>query len=265
MSHTVLTVPPAHSRLRLAVASGAAVVVAAVLGAWLWTPAPPAPGTGVLAVPAARGEAIVRRAEVAFADAQSVWDRAIVASRREYHRAEVSFFSRATASACAAEPLSGPFYCPADATAAFDVAYLDALGERLKRGRELGLALYAVRLSAAHMQRELGLLDSMAGRAEGSWRGRRYAAETALALQADCLAGVWAAAAEPRLGPVPGGFWSQLVWSARNVADDLSAGGGAGSFAFEVFAGGDPEARDAAFTAGYAGGRVSDCRLSPEA
>ena len=45
----------------------------------------------------------------------------------------------------------------------------------------------------------------------------------ALELQGDCLTGVWAGVAEERLGPVPGGFWSQLVWSWRNAVEGFFA------------------------------------------
>ena len=67
----------------------------------------------------------------------------------------------------------------------------------------------------------LGLLDAAALRLIGAGRGQRARVGEALALQADCLTGVWAAAASKRLGPVPAGFWGQLVWSWRNVVEDL--------------------------------------------
>ena len=101
------------------------------------------------------------------------------------------------------DQVSGPFYCPETGTAAFDLTFLAALGGRLKRQEDLGLALVAARMSAEHLQRELGLLDAAALRLIGARRGRRAVVGAALALQADCLTGVWAAAASHRLGPVP--------------------------------------------------------------
>ena len=262
MPQTEPASPRAPQRLRIAAAAGAVVAVAAVLGAWAWAqPRPPAPGRA-LAVPAARAEGIVRRTEVAFADAEAVWDRALRATRGEYHPAKLTFFTRAASSPCAPAPVSGPFYCPEAGVAAFDLGYLDTLGERLARQRDLGLALYAARLSAQHLQRELGLLDSAALELVGARRGRRSEIATALALHADCLAGVWAAAAEPRLGPVPEGFWDQLVWSSRNIAEDLGRAGIEVSAEFDVFAAGARSARDVAFAEGYAAGRVGDCPLA---
>ena len=263
MSHPVRPEPASSRPLRLRIVAvvGGLVAVVAVLGAWVWAEARPAPA-GVLAVPAARAEGIVRRTEVAFADAEAVWDRAVRATRGEYHRAELRFFTRATGTACAPAPVSGPFYCPETGVAAFDLAFLDTLGERLKRERELGLALYAARVSAQHLQRELGLLDAAAIELVGARRGRRAEVGTALAMQADCLAGVWAAAAAPRLGPVPDDFWGQLVWSSRNVVDDLGRAGVRVPAEFDVFAAGGQAARGAAFAEGYASGRIEGCGLA---
>jgi len=265
MPHSVRPEPAptrrAPLRLRIVAAVGVIVALTAVLGAWVWADTRPAAPTRTL-LPAARAEGIVRRTEVAFADAQAVWDRAVRATRpREYHRADVVFFSRPTGSPCTTAQVSGPFYCPETGVAAFDLVYLDTLGERLQRGRDLGLALYAARLSAQHLQRELGLLDRAAAELAGARRGRRSEIAAALALQADCLAGVWAAAAEPRLGPVPEGFWSELIWSSRNVTSDLGHEGIEVPAEFDVFAAGSRAARDAAFTEGYAAGRIDDCRL----
>ena len=257
--------PRRRLRLRIAAATGAFLILAALLGAWLWTDAR-ASADAPTALPAARAEGILRRTEVAFADAEAVWDRAVRATRpRAYGAADIVFFSRRTVSSCAEAPVSGPFYCPDTGVAAFDLLFLDTLGERLERQRDLGLALYAARLSAQHLQREIGLLDRAAVELVGARRGRRSEIATALALQADCLTGVWAAAAEPRLGPVPDGFWNQLVWSARNVATDLGREGIDIPAEFDVFAAGSRAARDAAFAEGYAAARIDDCRLALDA
>jgi predicted metalloprotease len=249
-------------RLRMAAALGAAVILVAILAAWLWADVG-SPASAPTLLPAARAEGIVRRTEVAFADAQSVWDRAVRTSRpREYRRADLVFFSRPTASPCATAPVSGSFYCPDTGVAAFDLMYLDTLGERLRRRRDLGLALYAARVSAQHLQRELGVLDRAAVELVGARRGRRAEITLALALQADCLVGVWAAAAEPRLGPMPAGFWDELLWSSRNVTDDLRRAGVEVPVEFDVFAAGSRAARDTAFAEGYAAGRIEECRLA---
>ena len=137
---------------------------------------------------------------------------------------------------------------------------MDALGERLKKQRDLGLALYAVRLSAEHLQRQLGLLDAAALEMIGVRRDARRAVQTRLALQADCLTGVWAAAAAPRIGQVPVDLYGQIVWSSRNLVADLAREGVRVPPQFDPMAAAAEEDRAAAFAAGYAAGELSACR-----
>lgn len=249
--------------LRRAAIVGCLVGMGAVSALWVWVEARAASPATALAVPAGRAEAIVRRIEVAFADAQAVWTRALKATGNDdYRDAEAVFFARTSQTPCTDRPVSGSYYCPDSGVASFDLTYIDSLGERLARQRELGISLYAARMSAIHLQRELGILDRAALELVGSRRGRRSEVAEALALQADCLAGVWAAAAEPRLGPVPEGFWGQLVWSSRNVSEDFGREGLEIPADLDPFAAGGRAAREAAFSEGYAAGRITDCRFS---
>jgi predicted metalloprotease len=235
----------------LAAVAGTLSLVA-IAGAWSWGRGHPAPAVETREL-AAEGPAILRRTEVAFADAQAVWHRL----DGSYRMASVGFFTGATPTVCAGGvAVSGPFYCPETGAAAFDLRFLAALGDRLQRQRDLGLALVAARLAAEHLQRETGVLDAAAVRMVGQRRAGRTAIAGALALQADCLTGVWAAEAAGRLGEVPEGFWGELVRSWRNVAE---ASGGRVPEGFDPFASGAREEREAAFAAGYAAGALGGC------
>jgi predicted metalloprotease len=246
--------------LRAVAALGLVVTVAAIAAGWAWGRVGAAGSPARLALSAGGAEAIVRRTEVAFADAEAVWRRALHARGGGYDPARLVFFARATESPCAGGGIvSGPFYCPETGTATFDLAFLDALGGRLQKERDLGLALYAARLAAEHLQHELGLLDAAALELIGSPRGERRAVGTRLALQADCLAGVWAAAAEPRIGPVPEGLYGQMVWSSRNLVADLAREGVHVPWQLDPLAAGRSEERAAAFDRGYRARAVDGC------
>ena len=111
----------------------------------------------------------------------------------------------------------------------------------------------------------MGLLDDAALRMIGARRAGRSAIGAALALQADCLTGVWAAAAASRIGPVPAGFYSELVWSWRNVAQDMHrAGARVPPPEFDLFAAGTQDERAAAFARGYAAAALDGCPAPPE-
>jgi len=262
-----ITHPDPGRRLRLRTLALLAVTLSLVslLCTWTWGRLNPTlPGPQL--VTSDRAELLAKRTEVAFADAERVWERAVSdGSGRRYDPAKLVFFTRSTGTACASgASVSGPFYCPETGTVAFDLAFLDALGGRLKREQDLGLALVAGRVSAEHLQREAGILDRAALELVGARRARRAAVRAALALHADCLTGAWAAAAAARLGPVPDGFYSQLVWSARNVVDDLGQAGVRVPPEFDAFATGGQEDRAAAFAAGYAAASVAGCPTPPE-
>jgi predicted metalloprotease len=235
--------PPAPRRRAVVVVAAS---VGAILGIWAWSwlypPASPAP------LPADRAEVIARRIGVVLADTTGVWRRVLrLEAGRTYEPPELVLFGRGTPSPCAGTGLAaGPFYCRAGRTAAFDLAFLDNLSARLRRQADLGLALVVARVAAVHVQGELGTLD----------QGRD---DAALALQADCLAGVWAAAAAGGLGPVPTGFYADLVRIGRNVGEDLAMAGPGTPEGLDMFAPGQLAAREAAFAAGYARGELAAC------
>jgi predicted metalloprotease len=251
--------PPPRSRparVRTLAALALSLSLFAVLAAWAWGRMQPAPSQ----IPAGAGQtaAIARQVEVGFAAAERLWRRALPdGSGRGYDPARLVFFSRATGTPCAGGALvSGSFYCPETGTAAFDLVQLDLLGGRLGRGRELGFAIVAGRLAAEHLQREQGVFDAAALRLIGAGRAARAELAAALALQADCLTGAWAAATGLAL---PEGFYDQLVWSARNLVDDLGRDGVRVAAEFDPFAPGSREARAAAVARGYAAGAIAAC------
>jgi predicted metalloprotease len=248
-------------RRRTLVAVAVALLAVTVGAGWAWGRLVPARGPGVLAVAPGHVQSIMRRTEIAVADAEGVWRRALPEGfRGRYAEPGLVFFSRMTGTPCAGGGMvSGPFYCPETGVAAFDLAFMDALGARLRNGRDLGLALYVVRLSAEHLQRQLGLLDAASLEMIGARRDERRAVRTRLSLQADCLTGVWAAHAAPRIGQVPEGFYRQMVWSARTLVADLAREGVRVPPQFDPMASASEDERAAAFAAGYAAGKPAAC------
>lgn len=242
---------PSRARPRVASALAIGLGFAAFGLAWGWATAPLRITPAATSAPVVGPDAIARRAEAAFRDADTATRRAV----RGAVQAELVLFRGATSSVCVTGTGGrGVFYCPESGTAALDLAYLDALVSRLRKGADLGVALVAARLAEEHRQRETGVLDAAALDMIGATKARRTEISAELALHADCLTGTWAREAEADLGAVPDGFWSALVGSARNVSDELRASGRPIPAELDTFGAGTREARDAAFRQGYAAG-----------
>jgi predicted metalloprotease len=242
-----------------AVAAVVAVSIAATLGAFAWSRwarGPDLPGP----LPVERAETVARSLGVAFQDSQATWQRSLGAlGGPVYTPAELQFFTHSRTSPCAGTVLAtGPFYCRLTREAAFDLAFLDELGLRLRRDAELGWTLVAARIAAAHAQGELGLTDRARAASRTAGRRGRAAIDRALALQADCLTGVWVASTSPPL-PVRPGFYYELVRIIRNVADDRAKTGPAMPAGLDPFRPGNLHHREAAFATGVATGDPATC------
>ncbi len=223
---------------RLGAGGGAAVLALAALAA-VWALAPGgAPAPAPLDAAAARIAAL--RAEAAFADAERVWTARFRAELgRAYPPAGLRHFSRTTGTPCAGTALAaGPFYCAATGEVAADLAFLDGLGRRLRADAERATAAFVARASAAHAQAALG---APAGAEAG-----------------DCLAGVWAGDAAPRIGAVSPDLYGRMLVSAREVAQDGTTPA-AGWRDPALFAPGARAGRQAAFARGLAAGTLAAC------
>ncbi len=205
---------------------------------------------------AEQADAAARRVTTAFEDVQAVWRRQFGSS---HSAPRVRLNSGAASSPCTdGQVASGPFYCPATMEAVFDLAFFEALNARLRRGGDLGTALVVALISASHVQDELGLL-AVAEEARRGGSGDDRAIDEALAAQADCLAGVWAALSAGSVGAVPPGFYDQLIGIARNVMDDRSGGAAGMPTRLDPFAVASRETREADFARGYAAGEPGAC------
>lgn len=150
---------------------------------------------------------------------ETVWAERFRAELGESYRAPVLvLYSGVTQSPCGgASGATGPFYCPADRKAYLDTEFFATLARQLGAPGELAAAYVIAHEVAHHVQNELGIL----GKANAA-RTRLPAAEAnavsvRVELQADCLAGVWAARIGSLLKP---GDIEQALNAARQIGDD---------------------------------------------
>ncbi|UXA20172.1 neutral zinc metallopeptidase [Mycobacterium sp. SMC-4] len=184
----------------------------------------------------------------------------------QYTRPQVALFSNDVNTACGpATSDVGPFYCPADQTAYFDVEFFDVLQTRFgASGGPLAQEYVVAHEFGHHVQNLQGIL----GRSQGPGAQGPTGAGVRTELQADCYAGVWAHyAAITKQEGTDVTFLKPLT--DRDIADALSAAAAVGDDRIQEAATGrvNPEAwthgsatqRQKWFTEGYRTGDPRTC------
>lgn len=183
----------------------------------------------------------------------------------DYVPPDLRLFSGAVATGCGnATSDVGPFYCPPDHTAYFDVSFFQELVDRFgSSGGPLAQEYVVAHEVGHHLQAQLGDI----GRAQRDPQGAESGA-VRTELQADCYAGIWAHYADKT--PAPGGSQPFLrPLSDTDVQDALSAASAVGDDRIQRAAQGrvNPEAwthgssqqRQSWFLTGYTTGQVAAC------
>jgi predicted metalloprotease len=188
---------------------------------------------------------------------QRFWRAEFARTGRAYEPATTYFESGRWQTGCgAASTESGPFYCPADGRIYLDLGFLDELRDRFgASGGSLAQGYVIAHEYGHHVQDLLGVLDS-GGNGAGA-TGKSVRTE----LQADCLAGVWAAHATETglLKPITPAQIDDALNAAAAVGDDRIQRATQGQVDPDQWTHGSSAQRQRWFTRGYEIGDVSKC------
>jgi predicted metalloprotease len=198
---------------------------------------------------------------VTLADTEEVWADIF---RRDlgaaYQPATLVLFKDVTQSPCGgASGATGPFYCPVDKKAYLDTAFFTTLSRQLGAGGDFAAAYVVAHEIAHHVQDELGILGQA-----NDIRARVSEAEAneisvRIELQADCLSGIWARAADEKFGAVEPGDFEEALNAARKIGDDTLQRNAGRVPQPDSFTHGTSEQRSRWFARGYQTGDLEAC------
>ena len=191
----------------------------------------------------------------------AVWSQLL----QGYQRPQVRLFTGMVDTGCGpATSDVGPFYCPVDQTAYFDVEFFQVLVDQFgSSGGPLAQEYVVAHEYGHHVQNLLGVL----GRAQQGAQGP-LGAGVRTELQADCYAGVWAHYAAitrqestgvPYLEPLSDKDIADALSAASAVGDDRIQAAATGQVSPESWTHGSSEQRQKWFTIGYQTGDPNKC------
>jgi predicted metalloprotease len=198
---------------------------------------------------------------VVLADTEEVWAEIFRTQlQQQYRPATLVLFKGATQSACGgASAATGPFYCPPERKVFLDTDFFVTMERQLGAGGDFAAAYVVAHEVAHHVQNELGILDEVNRRRAQVSEEESNALSVRIELQADCLSGVWAQAADQRFDILERGDLMEAVNAARQIGDDTLQRNAGQRVQPHTFTHGTSEQRMRWFQRGYESGDIGQC------
>ncbi len=197
---------------------------------------------------------------VVLADTEDSWHAIFESGGGRYEEPRLVLFSGAVQSACGfAQSAMGPFYCPGDRKVYIDLSFYDELRRRFGAPGDFAQAYVIAHEVGHHVQNLLGISSRVQQARQSVGRAEGNALSVRLELQADCLAGVWAAHADRARDILERGDVEEALAAASAIGDDRLQRESTGRVSPDSFTHGTSEQRMRWFRRGMAGRSVADC------
>jgi len=220
----------------------------------------PAPQQMPAGRPAAEDE-VARFVAKVLGSTEQVWQQQFSAAGRQYQEPRLVLYSGATQSACGmGQAAMGPFYCPEDNKVYLDLDFFSDLKARFGAPGDFAQAYVIAHEIGHHVQNLLGISGKVqqARQSAGS-EARANALSVRLELQADCLAGVWAAQANAKRQILEAGDIEEALTAATAIGDDRLQKQSRGVVVPDAFTHGSSEQRVRWFKRGIDSGDMNQC------
>jgi predicted metalloprotease len=152
---------------------------------------------------------------------EDTWNEIFARGGRTYRKPTLVLFTGAVQSACGyAQAAVGPFYCPADQKLYIDLAFYRDLQDRFRAPGDFAQAYVIAHEVGHHVQNLLGIAEKVQAAQQRAGQRGAAALSVRMELQADCLAGIWAAHANRSKRLLEPGDVEEGLNAAAAIGDD---------------------------------------------
>ena len=192
---------------------------------------------------------------------EGVWKDVLPAQTGvQYEPATLVIYDGATRSGCGgARSAMGPFYCPIDKKVYLDTSFFRDMKTKYGGGGDFAYAYVVAHEIGHHVQDLLGILDKVDNAKQRVSQTQANALSVRVELQADCLAGVWAANADRKWQILQPGDVEKAVATAAAIGDDRLERAAGQSVVPDSFTHGSSAMRQQWLTAGLKSGDIKSC------
>jgi predicted metalloprotease len=196
---------------------------------------------------------------------EDTWTDLFRREGREYQPPKLILFTRAVDSACGfGQAAMGPFYCPQDRSVYLDTSFFQELRDRFHAPGDFAQAYVISHEIGHHVQKLLHISDQVEAFQDRSSKTEANQASVRLELQADCLAGVWAANTQKREQSQGHAFLEtgdieEALRAASMIGDDKLQMQAQGYVVPESFTHGTADQRVRWFKRGFDSGTIAGC------
>jgi predicted metalloprotease len=199
-------------------------------------------------------------------ETEAVWSEILPAQQSvRYTPTTMVLYTGGTQSGCGgARAAMGPFYCPNDKKIYLDTSFFQEMQRKYGGGGDFAYAYVIAHEVGHHVQDLLGILDRADEAKQNGSRTQANAISVRIELQADCLAGVWAANANKKWNLIDQSDIQRAVATAQAIGDDTLQKAARGYAVPDSFTHGSSAMRQKWLMTGLQSGQVSSCDTGVE-